>query len=71
MGHAASCCQTSNQQDNVESYVVEANRRLIGFGQMNILEFELRVKQFAFPTNKGFVNTVQLGEAFKDTEIFS
>lgn len=37
---------------------------------MNILEFELRVKQHAYSSNKGFVNTFQLIEAFKDTSIF-
>ena len=37
---------------------------------MNILEFELRVKRFAYPQNKGFVNTNQLMKAFEDNLLF-
>ena len=37
---------------------------------MNILEFEQRVKRFATPENKGFVNGAQLQLAFKDTILF-
>ena len=37
---------------------------------MGIKEFEARVKQYAFPINKGFVNINQIMEAFKDTQIF-
>ena len=39
--------------------------------QMNILEFERRVKRFANAENKGFINQFQLMEAFNDTNIFS
>ena len=38
--------------------------------EMNVLEFERRVKMFVRPENKGFINTVQLMEAFSDTRIF-
>ena len=35
--------------------------------EMDILEFERRVKQFAFPQNMGYINSRQLIEAFQDT----
>ena len=39
--------------------------------QMSILDFEKRVKQFAFPENRGYINVEQLKEAFKDTNVFT
>ena len=38
---------------------------------MEILEYEARVKKFAFPENKGYINQLQLTEAFKGTGIFA
>ena len=38
---------------------------------MNILEYERRLKRFAYVENKGFINQYQLMEAFSDTSIFS
>ena len=38
---------------------------------MDILEFERRLKRFAYVENKGFINQYQLMEAFSDTSIFS
>lgn len=38
---------------------------------MNVLDYERRVKTYASPENKGFINCAQLMEAFNDTEIFS
>ena len=49
----------------------DTNEDLHQMNRMNILEFERRVKQFAFPENKGFINQFQLIEAFKDTKIFA
>lgn len=37
---------------------------------MNILEYEQRVKKYAAPANKGFINKVQLLVAFKGTGVF-
>lgn len=39
--------------------------------EMNVLEFEQRVKRYASPQGKGFINEFQLMEAFSDTNIFS
>ena len=39
-------------------------------GEMNILDFETRIKKYASSLNKGFVSAQQLKEAFKDTQIF-
>ena len=38
--------------------------------ELNIRDFEHRVKMFAFEQNKGYINLHQLREAFKDTQIF-
>ena len=38
---------------------------------MHVEEFERRVKQFAFPENRGYINVEQLKEAFKDTNVFT
>ena len=44
---------------------------VIEMADMNILEYEARVKRFAHPDNKGFINKFQLLEAFRGTKIFS
>ena len=45
--------------------------RRLDLDQMDILEFERRVKRFAHPINKGRVTVDQLYESFKDTQVFS
>lgn len=37
---------------------------------MNILDFENRVKQFASIENNGYINQAQLKKAFSDTQMF-
>ena len=38
--------------------------------ELDILDYEQRVKRYVSPENKGFINETQLIAAFKDTEIF-
>ena len=47
------------------------DREMHEVNEMNILEFERRVKKYADESNRGFINTVQLMEAFSDTHIFA
>ena len=41
-----------------------------GIDELNILEYEQRVKMFASSQNKGYISITQLQEAFKDSEAF-
>ena len=41
-----------------------------GIDELNILEYEQRVKMFASSQNKGFISITQLQEAFKDSEAY-
>ena len=54
----------------VEVDIDEDMEDVYEMSEMNVLEFERRVKMFTSPDNKGFISTVQLMEAFKDTKIF-
>ena len=54
----------------IEVDVDEDMEDVYEMSEMNVLEFERRVKMFTSPDNKGFISTVQLMEAFNDTKIF-
>ena len=54
----------------IEVDVDEDMEDVYEMSEMNVLEFERRVKMFTSPDNKGFISTVQLMEAFSDTKIF-
>ena len=74
MGANNECCSPNAQTYDSEAFESEAIQSNLKFmknlEQMQILEFEERVKQFAFPENLGYINLKQLKEAFKDTDIF-
>lgn len=59
-------CNTNQQlADEYKSTNIESIQMSDNFDELNILDYETRLKMFASPQNKGFINKVQLMEAFK------
>ena len=70
MQTVASLDQLNFQRRRVPVDVDEDMEDVFEMSEMNVLEFERRVKMFTSPASKGFISTVQLMEAFSDTKIF-
>ena len=61
-------CGPDSHGFDISTVLIDTSR--LDLADINILDFELRVKRFAHPVNNGKVSIRQLMEAFKDTAIY-
>ena len=71
MGNQCQGCATPDVANfELLSMKLEENMRP-AFEEMNILEYEQRIKMYAHPANNGKISILQLKEGFAGTKIFS
>ena len=70
MGNVSGYCSANVDSEKQLGKQTAQPRTASGFKQINILEYERLVKQYATRADMGYINIEQLSAAFQGTQIF-